>query len=56
MVEVPTLEGRINLRIPEGTQSHKVFRIKGKALPRAHDDERRLVMPCGGGDTDQSQQ
>ena len=31
-VEVPTLEGRINLRIPEGTQSHKVFRIKGKGV------------------------
>ena len=31
-VEVPTLEGRINLHIPEGTQSHKVFRIKGKGV------------------------
>ncbi|ELA09196.1 chaperone protein DnaJ [Moraxella macacae 0408225] len=31
-VEVPTLDGRINLRIPEGTQSHKVFRIKGKGV------------------------
>ena len=31
-VEVPTLDGRINLRIPEGTQSHKIFRIKGKGI------------------------
>jgi molecular chaperone DnaJ len=31
-VEVPTLDGRVNLRIPEGTQSHKVFRIKGKGV------------------------
>ena len=31
-VEVPTLDGRINLRIPEGTQSHKIFRIKGKGV------------------------
>lgn len=31
-VEVPTLDGRVNLRIPEGTQSHKIFRIKGKGI------------------------
>ena len=31
-IEVPTLEGRVNLRIPEGTQSHKIFRIKGKGV------------------------
>lgn len=31
-VEVPTLDGRVNLRVPEGTQSHKVFRIKGKGV------------------------
>lgn len=31
-VEIPTLDGRINLKIPEGTQSHKIFRIKGKGV------------------------
>lgn len=31
-IEVPTLEGRVNLRIPEGTQSHKIFRIKGRGV------------------------
>lgn len=31
-IEVPTLDGRVNLRIPEGTQSHKMFRIKGKGV------------------------
>lgn len=31
-IEVPTLDGRVNLRIPEGTQSHKIFRIKGKGV------------------------
>ena len=31
-VEVPTLDGCVNLRIPEGTQSHKIFRIKGKGV------------------------
>ena len=32
-VEVPTLEGKIKLKIPAGTQSGKVFRIKNKGLP-----------------------
>jgi molecular chaperone DnaJ len=33
-VEVPTLEGPHELRIPAGTQSQKVFTLKGKGLPR----------------------
>ena len=33
-VEVPSLRGKIKLKIPPGTQSHKVFRLKGKGLPR----------------------
>jgi molecular chaperone DnaJ len=32
-VEVPTLEGKVALRIPEGTQSGKVLRLAGKGLP-----------------------
>ena len=32
-IEVPTLEGRVSLRIPEGTQSGKVLRLRGKGLP-----------------------
>jgi molecular chaperone DnaJ len=31
-VEVPTIEGTVNLKIPHGTQSGKVFRLKGKGL------------------------
>jgi len=31
--EVPTLEGRVSLRIPEGTQSGRIFRLRGKGLP-----------------------
>jgi molecular chaperone DnaJ len=30
---IPTLEGESRLRIPEGTQSGKIFRIKGKGIP-----------------------
>ncbi len=32
-VEVPTLEGGAKLKIPEGTQSGTVFRMKGKGVP-----------------------
>lgn len=32
--EVPTLDGIITLKIPAGTQTHKVFRIRGKGMPR----------------------
>ncbi|MDN3518358.1 molecular chaperone DnaJ [Aquisalimonas lutea] len=31
-LEVPTLEGRVQLRIPPGTQSGKTFRIRGKGV------------------------
>ena len=33
-IEVPTLDGRQTLKIPSGTQSGKVFTLKGKGLPR----------------------
>ena len=32
-VEVPTIDGRAKIKIPAGTQSGKVFRIKGKGFP-----------------------
>lgn len=32
-VEVPTLEGTMQLEVPEGTQSGKVFRLKAQGLP-----------------------
>jgi len=32
-LEVPTLTGKVNIKVPEGTQSGKVFRLKGKGLP-----------------------
>jgi molecular chaperone DnaJ len=35
-IEAPTLEGKVTLRIPEGTQSGKVFRLRGKGLPSVH--------------------
>jgi molecular chaperone DnaJ len=32
-IEVPTLEGKVTLRVPEGTQSGKILRLRGKGLP-----------------------
>ncbi len=32
-VEVPTLTGKVKIKIPPGTQSGKIFRLKGKGLP-----------------------
>jgi molecular chaperone DnaJ len=32
-IEVPTLEGMVTMRIPEGTQSGTVLRLRGKGLP-----------------------
>lgn len=32
-IEIPTLEGNTTLKIPSGTQSGRVFRLKGKGVP-----------------------
>ena len=31
-VDVPTLDGRVKLKIPSGTQSERVFRLRGKGV------------------------
>lgn len=33
-VEVPTLDGKVSLRVPEGTQTGTSFRLKGKGIAR----------------------
>jgi molecular chaperone DnaJ len=33
VVEVPTLDGRVEMRVPPGTQSGAVFRLRGKGMP-----------------------
>lgn len=35
-VEVPTLGGKARLRIPAGTQSGSILRMRGKGIPRLH--------------------
>jgi molecular chaperone DnaJ len=39
-VEVPTLDGKIKLTIPPGTQPGKKFRIKGKGMPILNTSQR----------------
>ena len=36
-VEVPTLSGKLLMKIPSGTQSGKIFRLRGKGLAHLHD-------------------
>ncbi|MCP3914167.1 MAG: molecular chaperone DnaJ [bacterium] len=33
-VEIPTLRGKVEMAVPTGTQSGKVFRLRGQGLPR----------------------
>ena len=32
-LEVPTLDGKVAMKIPDGTQSGKIYRLKGKGIP-----------------------
>ena len=31
-ITIPTIEGKVKLKVPEGTQSHKIFRLRGKGV------------------------
>jgi molecular chaperone DnaJ len=35
-VEVPTIDGKVSMKIPAGTQSGKIFRLKGKGITDVH--------------------
>ncbi|MBO9620900.1 MAG: molecular chaperone DnaJ [Niabella sp.] len=35
-LEVPTIDGRAKIKVPPGTQSGKIFRLKGKGFPNVH--------------------
>jgi molecular chaperone DnaJ len=48
-IEVPTLDGRVNMKIPAGTQTGQYFRLRGKGVPRlrgsgAGDQHVRVVV------------
>ncbi|HWP23850.1 MAG TPA: DnaJ C-terminal domain-containing protein, partial [Candidatus Binatia bacterium] len=44
-IDVPTLEGKVKMKIPAGTQSGKVFRLKGKGVkdPQGYHQGDQLV-------------
>jgi molecular chaperone DnaJ len=42
-IQVPTLDGKVELKIPPGTQAQKVFRLRGRGIPHVR----------GGGQGDQ---
>jgi len=39
-IEVPTLDGKVRMTIPAGTQSGKIFRLKGKGIVDLHTRDR----------------
>src|SRR5262249_9444545 len=39
-IRVPTLAGEESIKIPAGTQSHTIFRLRGKGLARPNGDGR----------------
>jgi molecular chaperone DnaJ len=43
-VDVPTLEGRANVKVPAGTQSGQVFRLRGKGIINVNGHDRGDLM------------
>jgi molecular chaperone DnaJ len=40
-IEVPTLDGKVKMKVPAGTQSGKVFRLRRKGFPLLQNPEQR---------------
>jgi len=45
-IEAPSLEGKVRLKVPAGTQSGRVFRLRGKGVPHgsARGDQRVRIL------------
>jgi molecular chaperone DnaJ len=43
MITVPTFSGSLKLKIPQGTQNGRKFRIKGKGVPSMKGDAGDLI-------------
>ncbi len=43
-IRIPTIEGELDLHIPEGTQSGQIFRKSGKGLPNPHGGQGDLYV------------
>lgn len=39
-LEVPTIDGKVKIKVPPGTQAGKIFRLRGKGLPSVQSYER----------------
>ena len=54
---MPTLDGNDSFKVPEGTQSGTVFRLRGKGMPDVSGPgPRRSVLHGAGGDAEEAQQ
>ncbi len=45
-LEVPSLDGKLRIKIPEGTQSGREFRLRGKGMPSVRSHERHGDLIC----------
>ena len=43
-VSVPTLSGRVSIKIPAGTQSGQQLRVRGRGLPKAGGEAGDLLV------------
>lgn len=43
-ISVPTLNGRVNIKIPPGTQSGQKLRVRGRGLPQHHGGNGDLIV------------
>ncbi|MYD43099.1 MAG: molecular chaperone DnaJ [Gammaproteobacteria bacterium] len=45
-LEVPSLDGKLRIKVPEGTQSGRDFRLRGKGMPPLRQHERNGDLIC----------
>jgi curved DNA-binding protein len=43
-VSVPTLEGRVNIKLPPGTQNGQKLRVRGRGLPKREGDRGDVIV------------
>jgi curved DNA-binding protein len=43
-ISVPTLDGRVNIRIPPGTKNGQKLRVRGRGLPDRKGDKADLIV------------
>ena len=45
-IEVPSLDGKLRIKVPEGTQSGREFRLRGKGMPSVRQSSRMGDLLC----------